>query len=141
MSSSEQTQTVMALAEIFVPLAVGIIQGILVMKFVKPLLMERLGGLAGLVRSRANTFFGIVQMLLLLGVVAACNAAYAPQTLAWLQERDILPFEPTLLVLRITVILASYLIGTNLVHLASALSDDTESNTLEPLPLNDRRQR
>ncbi|MFP2961831.1 hypothetical protein ACLEPN_29555 [Myxococcus sp. 1LA] len=141
MSSSEEVQNALALAEIVVPLAVGIIQGILVMKFVRPKLMERMGGLASVVNSRANTLLSVVQLALYVGVVATCNTAYAPQTLDWLLTRDILPFEPTLLVLRVAAILAAYLCGTHLVHLSSALSGEPESNTLEPLPLKERRPR
>ncbi len=141
MEWSEQPQTLRTLAEIFVPLAVGLVQGILLTKFVMPHLRERTGGLMGVVHSRANTVFSLLQMAVLLGVVATCNAASAPQTLEWLQARDISPFPPSLLALRVVAALAAYLIGANLVPLATALSRDEASNTLQPLPLKDRRRR
>lgn len=142
MDPSEQPQTFMAFAEVFGPLVVGIIQGFVMVKFVLPRTGGYLGGLLSVVRSRANTLFTLVQMAAYLGVVATCNAAYAPQTLDWLQARDILPFAPSLLYLRVAAAVSAYLLGSSLVHLLSLLSDDdTETNTLEPLPLKDRRPR
>ncbi|NVJ00149.1 hypothetical protein HV824_18740 [Myxococcus sp. AM009] len=139
MSTKDSVQSILAVVEIGAPLAVGILQGILVLKFVKPRLLARMGGLASVVHSRANTLLSVVQMMVLLGVVVACSAAYAPRTLAWLLERDLLPFEPTPLVLRVAAVIAAYLSGANLVHLTTALSSEQASNTLEPMPLSDRR--
>ncbi|GHH03826.1 hypothetical protein [Comamonas sp. JC664] len=141
MEWSEQPQTLRTLAEIFVPLAVGLVQGVLLTKLVMPHLRERAGGLMGVVHSRANTVFSLLQLAVLLGVVATCNAASAPQTLEWLQARDLFPVPPSLLALRIVAALAAYLIGANLVHLTTVLSRDAASNTLQPLPLKGRRPR
>ena len=141
MEWSEQPQTLRALAEIFVPLAVGLVQGILVMKFVAPRIRERMGGLMALVQSRTNTVFSLLQMAVLLGVVATCNTVSAPRTLDWLETRDLLPFPQTVGSLRLFAVLAAYLIGTNLVPLLSALSGAPKPTRLEPLPLKNRRPR
>ena len=46
-----------------------------------------------------------------------------------------------ILINAVSAAIAGYLCGTHLVHLASALSDNTKSSKLEPMPLSNRRQR
>lgn len=97
---------------LWLPLLVGFFTGRWVLKRVT----NRMETLAKLASSSFALPSALVSVMTSMGLMMA-TSVYAPKTLAWLQVNDVLPFTPTLDLLRIVSWVAAFLVGYN----ASAL--------------------
>ncbi|OJT20601.1 hypothetical protein BO221_31965 [Archangium sp. Cb G35] len=92
------------------PLMAGALSGMMFKTFVYPMVLARLGSLAGLVNSRGNRLMGLLFVAVPLGLAVLCHSSNAEKTLAWLQAHPGLlsPVQPTPFLLQVTFHAAAF---------------------------------
>ncbi|WPB80683.1 hypothetical protein KYC5002_16280 [Archangium violaceum] len=101
--------TLLPFFEVAAPLMAGALSGMMFKKFVYPMVLARLGSLAGLVNSRGNRLMGLLFVAVPLGLAVLCHSSNAEKTLAWLRAHPgMLPVQPTPFLLQVTFYAAAF---------------------------------